>query len=175
MKNFNKGDKVQLINGALKGVIFSIGTFKALIEDEDGFEQEVLLSNLCLQSNVEDYNLQNDNILITIEQKEFEREEKKQSKKHLKRGVLEVDLHIHHLTSSTRNMSNHDMVLLQLKACRKAILNCDRKLYHKIVLIHGVGSGKLRTEIEQELRKQKLKFQDARFERYGSGALAIIL
>lgn len=175
MKNFNIGDKVQFIDGNVKGTILQLTSYKALIKDEDGFEEEVLISNLCLQANSEDYNLNNDNVLVAIERKEFLHEEKKRSKANIKRTVLEVDLHIHLLTSSTRNMSNHDMVLLQLKTCKNAILNCDKTRYNKIVLIHGVGSGKLRTEIENELRRLKLNYQDGSFDKYGSGALEIIL
>lgn len=175
MKNWNIGDKVQIVDGVLKGVILSLTAFKAIVEDEDGFEEEVLLTNLCLQSNTEDYNLDNDNVLIEIKRKEFVHEEKKQSIGHLKRAILEVDLHIHHLTSSTRNMTNHDMVLLQLKTCKNAIVNCDRKKYYKIVLIHGVGSGKLRNEIEYLLKKLKLQYQDGSYDKYGSGALEINL
>ncbi|MGB1018271.1 MAG: hypothetical protein ACPGVH_04320 [Chitinophagales bacterium] len=172
---FSVGDKVQLINDNVKGIILQLTSYKAIIEDEDGFEIEVLLTNLCLQTNIADYNLNNDNILIAIEQKEFIEEEKKQSIGHLKRSVLEVDIHIHHLTSSTRNMTNHDMVLLQLKKVKETLNRIDRKIHSKIVFIHGVGSGKLRNEIEILLNKQKYNFQDASFEKYGSGALEIVL
>ena len=175
MKNLNVGDKVQLIDGVLKGVILSMTAFKALIEDEDGFEEEVLLSNLCLQSKYEDYKLENDNILIAIERKEFIYEEKKISKANLKKVVLEVDLHIHHLTSSTRSMTNHQMVLLQIKKVKESIIQADRNRHSKIVFIHGIGSGKLKNELENELRKNKISYQDASYERYGRGALEVIL
>ncbi len=47
----------------------------------------------------------------------------------------------------------------------------------RIVFIHGVGKGKLRYEIEKELRRNypKLRYQDASFAEYGYGAIMIFL
>lgn len=174
MKSFKIGDKVQLINGNLKGVVLAVFEYRLLMKDEFGFEEEVLISNVTFQSNEADYEMSLNTINIVVEKKETAQAEK-ESKANIIKEVLEVDLHIHHLTSSTRNMTNHDMVMLQLKKVKDTIRLVNRNRHSKIVFIHGVGSGKLRIELEMELLRNNIKFQDASFERYGRGALEVLL
>lgn len=174
MKNFKIGDKVQLINGNLKGIVLAVFEYRLLMKDEFGFDEEFLISNITFQSNAEDYENSLEKYNVVIEKKEFSIAEK-ESKANLKKLVLEVDLHIHHLTSSTRNMTNHEMVMLQLKKVKETIRLVNRNRHSKIVFIHGVGSGKLRSELEFELKKNKITFQDASFEKYGRGALEVLV
>ena len=173
MKSFKVGDKVQLINGNLKGIVLAVFEYRLLMKDEFGFEEEVLISNITFQSNTEDYEDTLKRLNIVVEKKEFV-QAKQESKANIKKQVLEVDLHIHHLTSSTRNMTNHDMVMLQLKKVKETIRLVNRNRHSKIVFIHGVGSGKLRTELEIELKKNGITFQDASYQKYGVGALEVL-
>jgi hypothetical protein len=87
----------------------------------------------------------------------------------------EIDLHIEELTDDLSSVSSGEMLDIQLAAFRKAL---DRALLsHQSVLtvIHGVGNGRLKAAIRTELTAQGFKFQDAPYEKYGSGATRINL
>lgn len=92
------------------------------------------------------------------------------------RNETEVDLHIQHLVDDYKNLSNAEMLQIQLQKFRKEMDNALKNHYHKIVFIHGVGNGVLRTEILRELRSyQGVRSGDASFEKYGFGATEVIL
>jgi hypothetical protein len=93
------------------------------------------------------------------------------------RPVIEVDLHINQLLDSTANMSNTDIINVQLGVFRKTMEENKNKKGEKIVFIHGKGDGVLRNAILSEL---KLKYknclvQDASFREYGFGASMVII
>lgn len=93
-------------------------------------------------------------------------------------GILrnedEVDLHIQHLVSDYKNLSNAEMLQLQLKRFRKEMDHALKNHYHKLIFIHGVGNGVLRTEIQRELRSyDNIRFADASFDKYGYGATEV--
>ena len=88
----------------------------------------------------------------------------------------EVDLHIQHLVDEYNNLSNAEMLQIQLKKFRKEMDHAIRNHYHRITFIHGVGNGVLRTEIQRELRAYTgVRYTDAPFEKYGFGATEVIL
>lgn len=98
-------------------------------------------------------------------------------KKEKKKEEIEViDLHAHMLLDSTAGMGAGDIIKAQLARFTLSLDLCVNSSKHgKIVFIHGVGSGKLRTEINKILRSQypKLTSQDASFKEYGYGAVMI--
>jgi hypothetical protein len=88
----------------------------------------------------------------------------------------EIDLHIQHLVDEYKNLSNIEMLQIQLKKFRKEMDRAIRNNYHRITFIHGVGNGVLRTEIQRELRAYSgVRYTDAPFEKYGFGATEVIL
>ena len=87
----------------------------------------------------------------------------------------ELDLHIEKLTDQWNQLSALDMLTLQLQTFEHWL---DLAIAHRqstMVVIHGVGSGKLRDEIHEILRmKKEVKFFVNRYhERYGYGATEI--
>lgn len=66
-----------------------------------------------------------------------------------------IDIHIEKITDSYYGLSNFEILQIQLdyfeKYYRLAVLNMQPKL----IVIHGVGSGKLRNEIHERLRTKK--------------------
>lgn len=91
------------------------------------------------------------------------------------RNENEVDLHIQHLVSDYKNLSNSEMLQLQLKKFRKEMDHALKNHYHKLIFIHGVGNGVLRTEIQRELRSyDNIRFADASFDKYGYGATEVV-
>ncbi len=98
-----------------------------------------------------------------------------QTRKHLEPPKYEVDLHIEKLSDSWRSMSNFEIVTLQLQTFEKYY---DLALAHRqpsMVVIHGVGSGKLRDEVHELLRMKKevKSFINQYDARYGYGATEI--
>jgi len=101
--------------------------------------------------------------------------EASQARAQLEPAKYEVDLHIEKLTDNWNNMSNFEMLTLQLQTFEKYF---DLAMAHHLpsmIVIHGVGTGKLRDEIHDLLRmKRNVKsFINQYDPRYGYGATEI--
>jgi Smr domain len=101
--------------------------------------------------------------------------EASQTRSQLEPARHEVDLHIEKLTDNWSHMSNFEMLTLQLQVFEKYF---DLAIAHHLasmIIIHGVGSGKLRDEIHELLRiKRNVKsFVNQYDPRYGYGATEI--
>ncbi|MEX0289869.1 MAG: Smr/MutS family protein [Flavobacteriaceae bacterium] len=89
---------------------------------------------------------------------------------------MEVDLHIHHLVPSTRNMSNFDMLNTQLETAKRQLDFAIRKRIQKVVFIHGVGEGVLKEELHYLFKKyDNLSYYDADYQKYGLGATEVYI
>ncbi|WP_294596043.1 DUF2027 domain-containing protein [uncultured Rikenella sp.] len=89
-----------------------------------------------------------------------------------------VDLHAEEILDSTEGMASGEILKAQLARFTVALDGAVRAGRQKrIVFIHGVGKGKLRYEIEKELKRgyPKLRYQDASFAEYGYGAIMVFL
>lgn len=86
-----------------------------------------------------------------------------------------IDLHIEHLTDGFKSMSNFEMLTLQLSELAKWIDNSIAHHQHEIVVIHGVGSGKLRDEVHEYLKSKKaVKYFINQYDaRFGYGATMV--
>ena len=97
------------------------------------------------------------------------------ARQHLEPPKQEIDLHAERLTDNWDAMSNFEILSLQLQTLEKYIdINTAHHLPSMIV-IHGVGTGKLRDEIHEVLRLRKeVKFFVNQYDaRYGYGATEI--
>ncbi|MEO8769118.1 MAG: Smr/MutS family protein [Ferruginibacter sp.] len=86
-----------------------------------------------------------------------------------------VDLHIEKLTDRWRDLSNFDILTMQLNAFEKYY---ELSLAHRqpeLIVIHGIGEGRLRDEIHERLRhKHEVKsFVNQYHQSYGYGATEI--
>ena len=89
---------------------------------------------------------------------------------------MEVDLHINQLVKSSKSMSNHEMLNLQLDTARHKLEFAIRKRIQKVVFIHGVGEGVLKMELEYLLgRYSNVKYYDADYQKYGLGATEVYI
>ena len=71
-------------------------------------------------------------------------------------------------------MSNYDILTLQSETAKKHIDFAIRNRIPKIVLIHGVGEGILKSELDFMLgRYEMITFQDANYQKYGLGATEV--
>jgi hypothetical protein len=90
-------------------------------------------------------------------------------------SASEIDLHIEELTNEIAGLSNGEMLNMQLQYFRKKLDEAIMQKSLRIVFIHGVGNGKLKTAIRQELSSHGFKYTDASYERYGGGATEVML
>ncbi len=172
---FLLGNKVAVLDDVLKGVIISIDNQLIGIEDSDGMiyqyhQQELVLieEDQYQLSKFSDIN----NVFLN---EKLEKTSPKISsfKKEKNEVILEVDLHINQLIKSTRGMDNFDMLTLQLNTAKSKIEFAISKRISKIIFIHGVGEGVLKSELHYLFGRYPVRFYDASFKKYGLGATEV--
>lgn len=87
-----------------------------------------------------------------------------------------VDLHANEVLPKTEGLAPGEIITAQLARFNMALSLAVKSGKHgKIVFIHGVGSGKLKYELQKELKASygRLAWQDASFAEYGYGAIMI--
>ena len=82
---------------------------------DDFYEQTFMINNIVAISEKSLY----EQTLNKIELKKVEPNFQPISKRHIQRKVKEIDLHFDELSESKRGMTNHDIVLYQLKVVKK--------------------------------------------------------
>jgi dsDNA-specific endonuclease/ATPase MutS2 len=70
-------------------------------------------------------------------------------------------------------MDNYDMLNLQLDTAKRKVEFAIQKRVSKIVFIHGVGEGVLKSELQSLLNKYPVKHYDASYKKYGLGATEV--
>ncbi|GIJ95061.1 hypothetical protein CAPN002_22790 [Capnocytophaga stomatis] len=169
------GDLVEVIDDTIQGKIVKINKDKITILTREGFElsfdkSEVVKIEKGNNLKINFFDLDNDSLL-----KNTEKKKKIISKKDKKIPPMEVDLHIHQLVASTKNMTNHEMLTLQIETARRQLEFAIEKRIQRVVFIHGVGEGVLRTELEYLLGRYNVKFYDAEYSKYGIGATEVYI
>jgi len=171
------GDKVSALDEDVSGEIIAVNSDEITILDSDGFEcqyaeKELVIVNSHLSED--DFNPTNISEILSEKQSRKNKKIVKVRPKDRNLPPMEVDLHIHQLTSSVRGMDNYDMLNLQLDTAKRQLEFAILKRIPKIVFIHGVGEGVLRTELEFLLKKyDNIAFYDADYQKYGVGATEI--
>ncbi len=89
---------------------------------------------------------------------------------------MEINLHIEELIDNYEGMSNAEIVIVQLKHFQNALDTAVNEHFRKLVVIHGVGNGRLKQEVRNILASHKnLQFYDASYSKYGFGATEILI
>ena len=169
------GNKVAVLDDVLKGKVTNINGDEISVETTDGMVFKFNSSEL-VKIDVEQHELSKfSDINNSLLKDKIAQNPPKKSlfKKEKKEVILEVDLHINQLTKSTRNMDNYDMLNLQLDTAKSKVEFAISKRIPKIVFIHGVGEGVLRSELQGLLRKYPVNFYDASYKKYGLGATEV--
>ncbi|MET0464969.1 MAG: Smr/MutS family protein [Chitinophagaceae bacterium] len=99
----------------------------------------------------------------------------KEARQHLEPARSVVDLHIEKLTEDWEHLSNYEILSIQLKTFEKYYELALAHHQATLIVIHGVGKGKLRDELHDILRlKREVKsFVNQYDARFGYGATEI--
>jgi DNA-nicking Smr family endonuclease len=175
---FNIGDKVAALDEDVTGVVVNVQSDKIEVETSEGFLMTYLAKELIINTNSNELSgfVSREKVSNAIKEKteplkrNFTREKK--SKK--EDFVLEVDLHIEKLVPSKRRMNNYDILNLQMETAKRQLEFAQKNRIPKVVLIHGVGEGVLKAEIDFLLgRFDNISFQEANYQKYGLGATEV--
>ena len=114
------------------------------------------------------FNEMNDNSLLNTPGK-------KDVKKHLPPAKSVIDLHIEKLSDNWQHLSNAEILDMQLKEFEKWYDLAVAHHLQSMIVIHGVGSGKLRDEIHEILKtKKEVRYFINQYDpRFGYGATEI--
>lgn len=165
----------------LSGVIKSISANSVSLETDDGFllsfnSDELVLNASDSEMKTGIFNTSGIQKVILEKEEPKKHVQKKVKAKERHEPTMEVDLHIHQLVKSCKGMSNHDMLTLQLDTARYKLDWAIKKRIQKMVFIHGVGEGILKTELDYLFgRYNNIKFYDANYQKYGLGATEVYI
>ena len=101
--------------------------------------------------------------------------EAKEARRHLPPARTVVDLHIEKLTDDWRRLSNAEILTMQLNEFEKWYELAIAHHQSQLIIIHGVGTGRLRDEIHDVLRLKKdvKSFVNQYHPSFGYGATEI--
>ena len=174
---FNIGDKVAVLDDTIKGEIVRIHEKDITIKDIDGMQYVFFSSELVKIGGFQQELNEHRNIDFDLLKSKQEAPQKKKPafKKSKNEVILEVDLHIQHLVKSARGMDNYDILNLQIDTAKRKIEYALGKRISKIIFIHGVGEGVLKSELQFLLKNYPVKFHDASYQKYGLGATEVYI
>jgi hypothetical protein len=181
-KVFKIGDIVSVLDDVIKGKVVKVVANSVFIENSDGFQFEYSPKELVVikesQFELSKYSdISNEDLL----QKSKDAPSKRKSiqfKSDLKGGKqppMEVDLHIHQLVESTKGMDNYDILTIQMEHAKHKLNFAIKNRIQKIVFIHGVGEGVLKSELEFMLKNYNVDFYEASYKKYGFGATEVFI
>lgn len=177
MAGIKIGDRIETIDDSLAGEVTAIRNNVLYILTDDGFELELSPEEVI---KINDPSLLRRAPLDTrlLAEKESDKRKRKMAAKPKERNApkMEVDLHIHQLVPSVKGLTNHDILTLQLDTARRQLEFAMRKHIQKVVFIHGVGEGVLKTELEYLFgRYDNVKCYPADYKKYGFGATEVYI
>ena len=180
MRTFKPGDEVGVLDDSFSGRVKSYKGSSVIIETTEGFELEFAENELVKLHNSTDISsfVSSQSLgRILIEKEEPKKRSFVKEKRSKKDGfVLEVDLHIEKLVPNKKGMSNYDILTLQAETAKRQIEFAIRNRMPKVVLIHGVGEGILKAELDFLLgRYEGISFQDADYQKYGLGGTEVYI
>ena len=149
---FSIGDQVSVLDETMNGVVVSIKNNEVTIETEEGFVMTYFVNQLIknfktssLSQNIGSFNLDK------IKQEKEIPKPRSFVKEPKVKGEIpppEFDLHIEKLVKNFRGMSNYEILTLQSETAKRHVEFAIKNRIPKIVFIHGVGEGILKSELD---------------------------
>jgi hypothetical protein len=138
-------------------------------EKNEPFFSYVLFENYPDKTEEEKYDLPQ------LETKEFKIYNAREIRQNLEPARSIVDLHIEKLMSDWQRLSNFEILTIQLKEFEKWLTISIAHHQQSLIVIHGIGTGKLRDEIHDILKpKREVRYFINKYDpRFGYGATEI--
>ena len=153
---FTIGDKVLFKKDDLKGEIIRVSSiYKVTVLTDDGFEMNISIKDLVKVEAGTDKATSYGEIGYS---KDKISKSLKSQKQENSQSILKVDLHIELLTDNFQYMDNFEIVQIQLDLCQKKIEKALNSNYQKIIIVHGIGTGVLKTEVHKLLSHYRLRY-----------------
>ncbi|MDF0715835.1 DNA mismatch repair protein MutS [Muricauda sp. 334s03] len=176
MGKFSVGDRAEVLDEAISGIVQKVDGDGITLITDDGFPMHFSADDLVKIEG--DISVSNYEVSQIKKEKEIPKKRKAPTIKPKERSApkMEVDLHIHQLVKSSKGMSNFDMLNIQLDTAKRQLDFAIRKRIQKVVFIHGVGEGVLKEELRYLFnRYDNVKFYDADYQKYGLGATEVYI
>lgn len=172
-RDFQVGEKIGFLHEEGRGTIIRIiSKQEVIIHDDYGFDRNCNIDEL-IKIQSENYNLKSTNFSNLNKN----RLQKKitSSKSNKNQEIPQIDLHIENLLDTHRNMSNSEILEVQMRAFKGFFYANVRKGATRLIIIHGVGEGVLKNEIREFLRgyPSGVDFWDAPYTKFGGGATEV--
>ncbi|NDV44446.1 Smr/MutS family protein [Flagellimonas sediminis] len=176
MDKFSIGDRAEVLDEAIKGIVQHIDGDMVTLVTKDGFPMKYHVKDLVkVHGKISVSNLEVSQIK---QEKEVPKRRNTVNKKPKDRNQpkMEVDLHIHQLVKSTKGLNNFEMLNIQLETAKRQLDFAIQKRIQKMVFIHGVGEGVLKDELQYLFNKyDNVKYYDADYQKYGLGATEVYI
>ena len=153
---FKLGDKILFKTENLKGKIVKINSpYKVTVQTEDGFEVFASVKDLVKVEVNTDKAFAYGNY---FHQKDNDNKSSNSFKRDKSSTILKIDLHIELLSGSYQYLNNFEIVQIQLNECHLRIEKALNSNYQKLIIVHGIGTGSLKSEVHKLLRNYNLRF-----------------
>ena len=152
---FKVGDIIVFKHEKQCGTILKIVNGKLLVKNSDGFEEIVSPNDIIL------YDENTDKVTaygIDFDIKDDQIKKRKTKKNQRFSKVLTIDLHIELIIDYYKELENHEIVNIQLKKCENAIRKAMNTRIEKIIIVHGIGVGTLKKEVQQLLDQYNFRY-----------------
>lgn len=190
---FKRGERVKFLNDEGEGIVVAFPQKGwVLVEDKEGFtyehREEELVPVGDWNKEYDKYERTQPDIMDIVERnidqniakkagEQFKLLYKNKDANNVRRKgeTMEVDLHIHELLDKHENMSNGEIIQVQLKHFERTLRLAETKKISRVIYVHGVGQGVLRAEIRKMLHEYypNCEFMDAPYNEYGYGATEV--
>lgn len=172
------GDKVAVLDDDMKGVVVEIVSAEIHVKTQDEFilifRKEDLIPIGEEQSEIAKKVIVSEHLAFKTDYKKGKNKTKTKRNKEIA-PPMEVDLHIHKLVKSVKGLDNYDMLSLQLDTAKHKIEFAIRNRIPRIVFIHGVGEGVLKSELNYLLNRYPVTISEASYQKYGMGATEVYI
>ncbi len=179
-RKMNIGDVVQVLDDNLEGKVVGFKEDnRVIVETTDGFELTYYKKELILIASDAPKIEFGASLSKVLAEKEIPKKPGSVLSKLSKKDpmVFEVDLHLEKIiTGRNQNLTNFDKLNIQLEEAKRAMDFAISKRYNRVVLIHGVGDGVLKSELEYLLKRyENIVIQEASYGKYGLGAMEVYI
>jgi len=189
-RKLKEGDIVSFLDDVGGGSVLAVQeSGLILVLTDDGFRLEILASNLVLREPSIESDLLKVSDQEALQKIRDDRPTpkkvraayenptgKKNRREKDAEGIVEIDLHLHQILDNERGMTSGEKLGYQLRYFERMLGGAIQNKKRKMIVIHGVGEGRLRDEVHNVLKHYPgVRFRDADPRRFGSGATEIEL